>query len=112
MPMSMASLVVLAHHVHPNSVLFVSGPCLTQLQMADLTIHPCCFESSLAETLFHPGHLYLLFEEINLGGQRLALLVHGMVPVDFGHKTPIVAGELVKCMAEHCEGGPASHQGG
>ncbi len=80
--------------------------------MVDLTICLCRFESSLAETPFYPNRLYLLFEEVDLGGQRLALLIHGLVSVDFGHKTPIVAGELVKCTMDRSESGPASHQGG
>jgi len=42
----------------------------------------------------------------------LALLVHCSVVVDFGHKTPIVTGELVKCMTDCGEGGPTSHQSG
>ncbi len=80
--------------------------------MADLTICLCHFEPPFAEALFHPSHLDLLLEEINLGAQGLALLVHGPILVDFGHKTPIVAGELVEHAADHGKGGPASHQSG
>ena len=79
--------------------------------MADLTIRLCHFKLPLAETPFHPSHLYLLLKEVDLRGQQLALLVYGLISVDFSHKTPIVAGELVEHATDHGEGGPASHQG-
>ena len=80
--------------------------------MADLLIHPCRFEPPFAKAPLHSGRLDLLFKEVNLGAQHLALFVHGPILVDFGHKTPIVAGELVKGMADRGKSGPTSHQGG
>ena len=77
--------------------------------MADLTICLCHFKSPFAEALLHSSGLYLLFEEVDLGGQRLALFIHGSILIDFGHKTPIIAGELVKRAVDHSEGGPTSH---
>ena len=108
----MTSPLVLPHQVHPTSVLFDLGPCLTQSQMADLSICLCHFEPPFAKALFHSGCLDLLLKEVNLGAQCLALFIHGLVLVNFGHKTPIVAGELVERMVDHGESGPASHQGG
>ncbi len=80
--------------------------------MADLSICLCCFKPPFTKAPFHSGHLDLLFKEVDLGTQHLALFVHGLILVDFGHKTPIVAGELVECMVDCGEGGPTSHQDG
>ena len=80
--------------------------------MVDLMICLCHFKSPLAEALFHLSCLYLLFEEVDLGGQQLALFIHGLVLVNFSHKTPIVTGELVEHMADGGKGGATSHQGG
>ena len=110
--MSMTRLLPLSYQVTSDLVLLVSSPHLAQSQMVDLSICSCHFEPPLAESLFHLGRLHLLFKEVNLGRQCLALFVHGLVAVDFSHKTPIVTGELVKCSVDHGESGPTSHQGG
>ena len=107
----MTSPLVLPHQVHPTSVLFDLGPCLTQSQMADLSICLCHFEPPFAKALFHLGHLDLLLKEVNLGAQQLALFVHCVVAIDFGHKTPVVDGEFIKLSSEGGEGGAASPQG-
>src|SRR5216684_7941112 len=80
--------------------------------MADLMICLCRFKPPFAEASFHSSHLYFLLKEVDLGGQHLALLIHGTVSVDFGHKTPIVAGELVECATDCGKGCATSHQGG
>jgi len=78
----------------------------------DLAIGPGGLKSPFAETLLHTSRLDLLFEEIDLTAQRLALLVHGTVMVDLGHKTPVVDGELVECSTKGGEGGTTPPQGG
>ncbi len=108
----MVSLVVLAYQVCPDMVLLLSGSCLTQSQVADLMICPGCFESPFAETLLHLSCLDFLLKEVDLSAQHLALFIHGSVLINFSHKTPIVAGELVEGTPDHSEGGPASHQSG
>src|SRR5258708_21559947 len=112
MPTSMSSLLILVHQVCPNSVLLLTHPGLTQPQMADLAVGSGGFKSPFAETSLHSSHLDLLFKEVDLAAQRLALLVHGLVVVNLGHEAPIVDGELVKCAAECSEGGATPPQGG
>jgi len=46
-----------------------------------------------------------------LSGQHLALLVHGLVAIDFHHETPVIPGELVEHTANGCKDGPTSHHG-
>ncbi len=108
----MVSSVVLAYQVCPDTVLLLSGSCLTQSQVADLMICPGRFESPFAETPLHLSCLDFLLEEVDLSAQHLALFVHGSVSINFSHKTPIVAGELVEGTPDCGEGGPASHQSG
>src|SRR5713226_2606859 len=90
MSTSMSSLSILAYQVRPDPVLLLACSGLAQPQMLDLAVGPGGFESPFAETVLHSSHLDLLFKEINLATQRLALLIHGAVAVDLGHKTPIV----------------------
>jgi len=60
----------------------------------------CCFQPPPAKAPLSVGHLLLLFEQVNLGSQGLDLFIHHLVMIDLGHKTPIVTGELVKCVAD------------
>jgi len=75
-----------------------------------MSICPCCFQPPPTKTLFGMGHLMLLLEQVNLGGQHLDLLIHGPVAVNLSHKTPIVTGELVKCPANGSEHGATTDQ--
>src|SRR5258708_796205 len=111
-PTSILSLLILVNQVHPNPVLFLTGPGLTQLQVTDLSVGPGGFKSPFAETPFHSSHLNLLFKEIDLATQCLALLVHGVVTVNFGHKTPIVDSEFVELLPKGSKGGATPPQGG
>ena len=108
----MLSIPILAYEVHPNSVLLLTGPGLTQSQMADLVVGPSGLESPFTETLFHSSRLDLLLEEIDLAAQRLALFVHHVVTVDFGHKAPVVNGKFVEFSPEGGEGSATPSQGG
>ncbi len=85
-------------------------PRLTQMEATDILVGLSCFKSPFAETSFHPRHLHLLLDEIDLGGEALTLLVHCPIPVDLSHETPIIGGELVKGAAESGKGGATSHQ--
>src|SRR5258707_13886017 len=111
-PTSMPSLPVLAYQVHPDPILLLSGSGLTQPQMLDLAVGAGSFESPFAKTPFHSDHLDLLLKEVNLAIQCLALFIHGAVAVDFGHKTPVVDGELVECSTKGGKGGTTPPQGG
>ena len=46
-----------------------------------------------------------------MGAQHLALLIHRLVVIDFGHKAPTFMIKLVEFMVEGGEGGAASDQG-
>ncbi len=101
----------LMEYIPPYLILLMLGPHLTQVETADVLVGFGCFESPFTETLFHTCRLHLLLDEVELSREALALLIHRAVPIDFGHKPPIVGGELVKGVAERGEGGTASHQG-
>ena len=105
--MSMAGIAVLADEIRSDAVLLCSGPRLPQPQMVDLAVGLGCLEPTLAEASFEAGGLELLLKEIDLAAQRLALFIHGSVPVDFCHETPVVNGEFVKLATECSERGPA-----
>ncbi len=92
----MAGVAVLANQVCPDAVLLCSGSCLPQPQVADLLISLGHLQPPLAEPLFESGRLELLVEEVDLTAERLALLVHCSVSVDFGHEAPVVNGEFVE----------------
>ena len=96
----MAGVAILADEVRPNADLFGSGPCLPQSQVADLSIGFGCLQPPLAKPPFDASRLKLLFKEIDLAAERLALLVHGSVAIDLGHETPVVNGEFVELMTE------------
>src|SRR5258708_12521917 len=101
MPTSIAGLAVLAHQVCLNMILLHSGSRLPQSQVADLAVCSGCLEPPLAETMLHPSRLDLLFEAVNLTTQVLALLIHGMVLVDFGDQTPILYVQSCKSRTPH-----------
>src|SRR5258708_39224382 len=107
----MARLKPPLYQVLSDLVLLGLCPCLPQLQMVDVMVGTCCLKPPSAEASFGSGCLYLLLEQVNLGGQHLALLIHGPVLVDLSHKTPIITGELVKCLMDSGEGGATSNQG-
>src|SRR5260370_38561807 len=108
----MGGVAVLADEVGPNADLFGPGPCLSQPQVADLSIGFSRFQPTLAKPPLDASRLKLLLEEVDLGAERLALLVHGAVAVDFSHEPPVVNGEFVELRAEAGVGGPAPSQGG
>ena len=110
--MSMAGIAILADEVRPDADLFRSGPCLPQPQMADLSVGFGCFQPTFAKPSFDASRLKLLFKEIDLAAERLALLVHGTVTIDLGHETPIVNGEFVKLVTEGGICGSAPAKGG
>ena len=56
------------------------------------------------------GHLLFLLEQVDLGGQGLALLIHHPIVINFSHKTPIVTGELVEGMADCGKSGATADQ--
>src|SRR5260370_23099079 len=95
-PTSMAGVAVLADKVCPDAVLFRPGPCLPQPQVADLPVSLGCLQPTLAKPPFELDRLKLLPKEAALAAERLALLVHGAVAVDFSHETPVVDGEFVE----------------
>ena len=80
--------------------------------MADLTVGPGGFKPSFAKLSFHASHLELLLEEVDLTAERLTLLIHGAIPVDFGHKTPVVDGKLVEFSMECGESGATPSESG
>ena len=92
--MSIAGLAVLAYQVHPDVILLCSGSCLPQLQVTDLAVCFGCFKPPLAEPAFHAGYLELLVEEVDLATERLALLVHSAVSIDFCHETQLWTASL------------------
>ncbi len=106
----MPSLSILAYQVRPDPVLLLTGPGLTQPQMLNLAVGSGGFESPFAETSFHSSRLHLLLKEIDLAAQHLALLVHDVVTVDFGHKTPVVDRELVEHSMKGGKGGTTPPQ--
>ena len=71
----MTGSVVLAYQVCSDLVLLMPGPGLSQPQVVDLTICPCCLEPPFTKAPFDPSHLHLLLEEVDLGGQCLALVL-------------------------------------
>ncbi len=75
-----------------------------------MSICLCCFQPPPTKTPFGMGHLMLLLEQVNLGGQHLDLLIHGPVAVNLSHKTPIVMGELVEGTADGGKGGATADQ--
>src|SRR5258708_35320022 len=99
-PTSMAGVTILADEVRPDADLLRSCPCLPQPQMADLSVGFGCFQPTLAKPPFDASRLKLLFKEVDLAAEHLALLVHGAVTIDLGHETPVVNGELVKLATE------------
>ncbi len=103
-------LMGLAEQIAPDLVLLMSSPHLTESKVADMSICSGCLKPPFAKGLFHVGHLYLLFKEVNLHFQALALFVHRLVVVDLSHKPPVIGGELVKGMSDHCKGGSTPHQ--
>src|SRR5258708_13280350 len=94
MPTSMAGIAVLADEVHPDADLFRSGSHLSQPQMADLLVGFGCLQPTLAKPSFDASRLKLLFKEIDLAAECLALLIHGSVAIDLSHKTPILNAKL------------------
>src|SRR5260370_28413583 len=105
----MAGIAVLADKVRPNADLLRAGPRLPQPQVTDLSIGLSRFQPTLAEPPFDASRLKLLFEEIDLAAERLALFVHGMIVVDLGHEAPVVDGEFVELAAEGgVRGSPSS----
>src|SRR5258708_4160297 len=107
----MAGVAILSDEVRSDTDLFRPGPGLSQSQVADLTVGLGCLQPTLAEPPFEASRLELLFEEVDLTAEGLTLLVHGSVPIDFCHKTPVVDGELVELAAEGGVGGSASPKG-
>ncbi len=79
--------------------------------MPDLTVGFGCLQSPLAKAPFEAGRLELLVEEVDLAAERLALLIHGSVPIDFGHETPVMNGKLIELTTECGEHGSAPAQG-
>src|SRR5258708_35476512 len=112
MPTSMAGIAILADEVRPNADLLRPGPCLPQPQVADLPIGFGRLQPTLAKPSLEASHLKLLFEEVNLAAERLALLVHGAIAVNLSHEPPVVNGELVELAAEGGVRGPAPSKGG
>ena len=110
-PTSMVGSTVLAYQVCSDAVLLLPGPCLPKSLVRDLTVHPGCFKPPFTEASFHSGRLELLFKEIDLTAEHLALLIHGVVSVDLGHEAPIMDGEFVKFAMERGKGGAAPSQG-
>ncbi len=108
----MAGIAILADEVRPNVDLLHPGPCLPQSQVADLPVGFGRFQPTLAKPPLDTSCLKLLFKEVNLAAERLALLVHGAVAVNLGHETPVVNGELVELAAEGGIRGPAPSKGG
>ncbi len=100
----------LAKQIFSYLVLFMSHPCLAQTETADILVGLGRFKSPFTETSFHSCRFHLLLDEVDLGREALALLVHGLIPIDLSHKTPIVGGELVEGVAESGKGGATSHQ--
>ncbi len=97
-------------YVSSYLVLLVSCSCLAKVETADIPISLGRLESPFTETSFHVGRFHLLLDEVDLGSKALALLIHRSVPVDLGHKSPIISRELVEGMMEGSEGGTTSHQ--
>src|SRR5713226_9213637 len=108
----MAGVAILSDKVCPNMDLLRSGSCLSQPQMADLSIGFGCLQPTLAEPPLDAGRLKLLFKEVDLGTERLALFVHNAVSIDFSHELPIVDGEFVEFAAEGGVCSPTPSKGG
>src|SRR5258707_14350482 len=108
----MAGVAILADEVRPNADLFGSGPRLPQPQVADLSIGFGCLQPPLAKPPFNASRLELLLEKVDLAAERLALLIHGAVTVDFGHEAPVVDGELIELAPESGIRSPAPTKGG
>src|SRR5258708_3989783 len=100
----------LVKQISSHLVLFVSRPCLTQMETADVLVGLGCLKSPFTEASFHSRRFHLLLDEVDLGREALALLVHCPIPINLSHKTPIVGGELVEGTAESGKGGATSHQ--
>ncbi len=107
----MAGIAVLSDEIRSDTDLLSPGPRLSQPQMADLTVGLGRLQPTLAKPPFDASRLKLLLEEIDLTAEGLALLVHGLVTVDFGHKTLVVDGEFIELATESGVGGPASPKG-
>ena len=95
----------LAEQITPDLVLLMLSPHLTKSKVVDMLIRSGCLKPPFAKGPFHVGHLYLLFKEVNLCSQALALFIHHLVAVDLSHKLPVIGGELVKGALDHCKGG-------
>src|SRR5258708_26642041 len=108
----MGGVAVVVNQVRPDAVLLCSSSCLPQSQVADLSISLGRLQPPFAEPPFETGRLELLIEEVDLTAERLALLVHHPVPVDFGHEAPIMNGEFIELTAKGGEGGSAPTAGG
>ncbi len=80
--------------------------------MVDLMVSFGRLQPPFAKAPFKAGHLELLIEEVDLAAERLALLIHGTIPVDFCHETPVVDGEFVEFSTERGEGSSAPTKGG
>ena len=107
----MAGIAILADEVCPDVDLFGSGPGLSQSQMADLSVGFGRFQPTFTKPPLDTGRLQLLFKEVDLAGERLALLVHGAVAIDLGHETPVVDGEFVELATEGGIGGSTPPEG-
>src|SRR5258708_24807110 len=108
----MGGVAVLVDEVRPDADLLRPSPHLSQPQMADLMVSFGRFQPPFAKPPFDVSCLKLLFKEIDLAAEGLALLVHGSLAVDLGHKTPVVDGELVELAAKGGVGGSAPTEGG
>ncbi len=107
----MAGIAILTDEVRPDADLLGSGPSLPQSQVVDLSIGLGRFQSTFAKPPLDASRLQLLFEEVDLAGERLTLLIHSTVAIDLGHETPVVNGELVKLAVEGGVRGPTPSEG-
>src|SRR5258708_21743315 len=108
----MAGVAVLAVEFHSNADLLRPGSCLPQPQVTDMTVGLGRLQSPFAESPLDASRLKLLLEEVDLAAEGLALLVHGPVAIDFGHKAPIVNREFVELATEGGVGGSTPPESG
>src|SRR5258707_12413443 len=107
----MAGIAVLTDEIRPNADLLRPGPCLSQPQVADLTVGLGRFQPAFAKPPFDTSRLKLLLEEVDLTAEGLALLVHGPVAINLRHEAPVMNGEFVELAMEGGVGGSAPPKG-